>query len=167
ASLEQVSPDERRMTQELVREMGSLPLTLDQAGAYLEETACGLATYLALYREKRAHLLQRRGGLLTEDHPEPVAMTWSLSFAKVEQANAAVAYLLPWSVPGSLSSTRSRCQRPHACSIAQGTIWKHVDATVRSCPSTSVRWLSASRSWDRYILLPLVFKRITLCSYRR
>ncbi|MDQ2718002.1 MAG: NB-ARC domain-containing protein, partial [Chloroflexota bacterium] len=83
---EQVSTTDRDMAREIVRELGGLPLALDQAGAYIEESSISLADYLALYRKQRAALLSRRGGLIP-DHPEPVTTTWSLSFAQVEQAN--------------------------------------------------------------------------------
>jgi tetratricopeptide (TPR) repeat protein len=73
--------------------LGGLPLALDQAGAYIEETNCGLAHYLSLYQTRRATLLKRRGGLV-DDHPQPVATTWSLSFERVEQANPLASELL-------------------------------------------------------------------------
>ena len=59
----------------------------------MEETPCGIAEYLGLYRTRRALLLKRRGGLV-KDHPASVATTWSLSFAAVEQTNPAAADLL-------------------------------------------------------------------------
>jgi tetratricopeptide (TPR) repeat protein len=78
---------------EIVKVMDGLPLALDQAGAYIEETACGLQRYWQLYQTQGAHLLKERGSLVT-DHPDPVATTWSLSFQNVEQANPAAAELL-------------------------------------------------------------------------
>jgi tetratricopeptide (TPR) repeat protein len=83
----------RNKAKEISKEMDGLPLALDQAGAYIEETSCGLAGYLDLYQKHGATLLKRRGGLIA-DHPEPVATTWSLSFEKVELANPAAAELL-------------------------------------------------------------------------
>ena len=77
----------------IVEEMDGLPLALDQAGAYVEETGCGLASYLIRYQQRQMDLLNKRGGY-TPDHPEPVATTWSLAFEKVEQANLAAADLL-------------------------------------------------------------------------
>jgi len=91
--LDKASEAERNKAKEISQEMDGLPLALDQAGAYIEETACGLADYLDLYQKHGATLLKRRGGLVA-DHPEPVATTWSLSFEKVEQANPAAAELL-------------------------------------------------------------------------
>jgi hypothetical protein len=77
----------------LTKELGGLPLALDQAGAYIEETQCSLADYERQYQTRRAELLAHRGALV-DDHPEPVATTWSLSFAKVEAANPTAAELL-------------------------------------------------------------------------
>ena len=68
-------------------------LALDQAGAYIEETQCSLADYLDLYRTRRAEVLKERGGLMG-DHPDSVATTWSLSFQRVKEKNAAAAVIL-------------------------------------------------------------------------
>jgi tetratricopeptide (TPR) repeat protein len=75
------------------KELGGLPLALDQAGAYIEETGCGVAGYLDLYRQRRADLLKRRGGF-GPDHPESVATTVALSFERVACASHAAADLL-------------------------------------------------------------------------
>ncbi|HEX7735714.1 MAG TPA: FxSxx-COOH system tetratricopeptide repeat protein [Ktedonobacteraceae bacterium] len=91
--LEESRPDEYAAAEQLVREMGGLPLALDQAGAYLEETGCSLADYLRLYRQQRVHLLQRRG-LSGREHPHSVATTFLLACERVEQEQAATADLL-------------------------------------------------------------------------
>jgi tetratricopeptide (TPR) repeat protein len=93
APLETASQTEQDIAREIVKLMDGLPLALDQAGAYLEETECGLRGYLRLYRDQGVKLLIDRGVLET-DHPDPVATTWSLSFKNVEQANPAAAELL-------------------------------------------------------------------------
>ncbi len=93
ASLEQAREADRAKAREIVQELGGLPLALDQAAAYIEETRCGLSGYLASYQAERTTLLQRRGTLIKE-HPEPMAKTLSLSFANVEAANPAAADLL-------------------------------------------------------------------------
>jgi len=92
-SLDQASEEHLAGAEAIGIEMDFLPLALDQAGAYIEEVGCSLATYLGLYRTRRKELLRRRSQLPT-DHPEPVATTWSLSFQKVERANPAAADLL-------------------------------------------------------------------------
>ncbi len=102
------SATDRTMAEALVQALGGLPLALDQAGAYIEETNCSLARYLSLYQTRRATLLKRRGGLV-DDHPRPVATTWSLSFERVEQVNPLAsdllrfcAFLYPEDIPEDL-----------------------------------------------------------------
>ena len=93
ARFEDASAPERANALTLVQELDGLPLALDQAGAYIEETRFSLSGYLMLYRQQRANLLAWRGGRAFE-HPAPVTTTWSLSFEKVEQANPAASDLL-------------------------------------------------------------------------
>jgi tetratricopeptide (TPR) repeat protein len=124
AVLDQAVPEEVELALELVEEMGGLPLALDQAGAYIEETQCGLANYLHLYRRHHARLLNERGGLVP-DHPEPVATTWALSFARVEQANPAAAdvlrvcvFLQPDAIPEEILLEGARHLGPHIPALA-------------------------------------------------
>ena len=93
ASLETVSAVDQQLAETLVSQVDGLPLALDQAGAYIEETGCSLATYLRIYQTRSSELLGLRKSL-TADHPEPVTTTWSLSFQHVEQANRGAAALL-------------------------------------------------------------------------
>jgi tetratricopeptide (TPR) repeat protein/transcriptional regulator with XRE-family HTH domain len=93
APLAQAEQTDWQAAVQLSQELGGLPLALDQAGAYLEETRCSLQQYLHLYRSHRADLLRHRGGMV-QDHPESVATTWSLSFAQVEQRSPLAADLL-------------------------------------------------------------------------
>jgi tetratricopeptide (TPR) repeat protein len=93
ALLENTPPADLAVARQICEELGRLPLALDQAGAYIEETKCDLAQYLQLYQAHRVALLQRRGGI-APDHPEPVATTWSLSFEQIEQRSPAAADLL-------------------------------------------------------------------------
>jgi tetratricopeptide (TPR) repeat protein len=93
APFEDAAAADQQTARKIVQVMDGLPLALDQAGAYIEETNCGLLGYLQLYQAQGTRLLKERGGLVT-DHPNPVATTWALSFEKVQQANAAAAELL-------------------------------------------------------------------------
>lgn len=92
-SLDKVSLTERDQAMELARELGGLPLALDQAGAFIEETPCSLTDYLELYRQRRVALLSLRGGIVN-DHPEPVTTTWSISFSEIERLHPRSADLL-------------------------------------------------------------------------
>ena len=42
---------------ELAEELGGLPLALEQAAAYMHATGRGIASYLELFRKRRADLL--------------------------------------------------------------------------------------------------------------
>ena len=108
ALLDSTSTADRALAREIVHAMDGLPLALDQAGAYLEETQESLFNYLALYQQQRAALLKRRGGLLPH-HPDSVATTWSLAFEHVERENPAAielmrlcAFLAPDAIPEEL-----------------------------------------------------------------
>jgi hypothetical protein len=60
-ALDSASPFDRTIAMKLAQELGGLPLALDQAGAYIEETQCSLVDYEQLYQTRRAELLARRG----------------------------------------------------------------------------------------------------------
>jgi tetratricopeptide (TPR) repeat protein len=95
-ALEEATPADQRAARRLCQLVGGLPLALDQAGAYIDETQCRIQDYLKFYQQDqqvRAKLLRRRGKL-TAGHPESVATTWALAFARVQQANPAAADLL-------------------------------------------------------------------------
>jgi hypothetical protein len=92
-SLGMVSKTDVIQAEAIVRELDGLPLAIDQAGAYIEETNCGLPGYFDLFRTHRRELLQRRGNFPI-DHPQPITTTWALSFQCIEQSNPAAAELL-------------------------------------------------------------------------
>jgi tetratricopeptide (TPR) repeat protein len=93
APLAETDESNRSAALQIAEELGYLPLALDQAGAYLEETQCCLQQYLDLYRTRRTDLLRQRGGVV-QDHPDSIATTWSLSFAAIEHRSALAADLL-------------------------------------------------------------------------
>ena len=91
-SLEAAGEVDRALARQISTEMDGLPLALDQAGAFIEETPSTLAEYLALYRAKGADLRARRGKL-APSHPS-VTITFSLAFARMAEANPAAADLV-------------------------------------------------------------------------
>jgi tetratricopeptide (TPR) repeat protein len=92
APLAAASEDHKKAARELTAEVAGLPLALDQAAAYIEETPTTPAKYLKLYRTEGAALRARRGKLATEH--DSVTVTFSLAFAQVEKANPAAADLV-------------------------------------------------------------------------
>ena len=112
----------------IVEAVDGLPLALDQAGAYIEETGCSLSHYLELYQTRRKELHLRRSKQ-PEGHPEPVATTWSLSFQKIEQASPVAADLLrfcaflhPDAIPEEIITEGAQFLSPVLQSVANDLI---------------------------------------------
>ncbi|HEY1351065.1 MAG TPA: FxSxx-COOH system tetratricopeptide repeat protein [Ktedonobacteraceae bacterium] len=93
ATLHDTSKEQLLQASAISQEVDGLPLALDQAGAYIEETGRGLAEYVALYQQYAFTLLQRRGSAL-HDHPSSVVTTLALSFARMKERNIAAVELL-------------------------------------------------------------------------
>ncbi len=86
-------PAQHAAAAELVNVMGGLPLALDQAGAYLEATRCGVSAYLDLFHSRRTVLLQQRGEGV-RDHPASVSTTFALAIAATTERHPTVGDLL-------------------------------------------------------------------------
>jgi len=70
---------------ELVKLLDNLPLALDQAAAYLQGGK-SFKRYIEIYQSRQLDLLKRRGKTsYSEDHPDPIAITWLVSFEKVKE----------------------------------------------------------------------------------
>jgi tetratricopeptide (TPR) repeat protein len=92
-SIEAASDADVLHAMNIAQEFKGYPLALDQAGAYIEENRRMLASYLTLYHEQKATLLNRRGRLVS-DHLNPVTTTLSLTFQKIAQINPLALELL-------------------------------------------------------------------------
>ncbi|HEY7198566.1 MAG TPA: tetratricopeptide repeat protein [Candidatus Dormibacteraeota bacterium] len=133
---------EREAAAEIVSAFGGLSLALDQAGAYVEETDCGLAGYLARYRMQQKELLSRRG-MQSLDHRSSVAATFALTFGQVEAADAAAAdvlrlgaFLHPDGIPEELfgGETAPGCADPLTFDSALEALRRY--SLVRRDPTT-------------------------------
>jgi hypothetical protein len=89
--------DERAACDDLARELGYLPLALEQAAAYIAAPGAGVdfAGYLRLYREATAELLAR-GALGSTEYPDPVITTWQATVAKLSSESRGVLRLCAW-----------------------------------------------------------------------
>jgi MinD-like ATPase involved in chromosome partitioning or flagellar assembly/tetratricopeptide (TPR) repeat protein len=71
--------------------LGDLPLAIEQAGVWLEETGMSAATYVDLLRRQPTSVLELNQ---PSDYPRPVALTWRLSFDRLRAQSPAAARLL-------------------------------------------------------------------------
>ena len=67
----------------LAEALGHLPLALEQAGAYIEQTGTSLSKYLELFGEQPRELL--RHGKPSTGYEDTVATTWEISFQQVRE----------------------------------------------------------------------------------
>ena len=92
ADWDAADPADRAAVLSVAQDVDGLPLALDQAGAFIEETQSSPARYLELYRRQGGKLLAEYGERAERDH-DSVAVTFSLAFEKI-QASPAAADLL-------------------------------------------------------------------------
>ncbi len=88
-------PAEQKAAGEIARELGYLPLALEQAGAFIVRSPLvpTLQSYLALYRtQHKKRLLETKSD--AGEYPDSVATTWLMNFSDVEQRSRAAADLL-------------------------------------------------------------------------
>jgi tetratricopeptide (TPR) repeat protein len=90
----------------LAEEVGDLPLALEQAGAYIEQTGTTLSAYLALFRRQRRALLAKGSAIA---YHATVDTTWQLAIDRVGVTSPAgvdllrmAAFLGPETIPLSL-----------------------------------------------------------------
>ena len=81
--VDRTSDPDLQAARDLADELGGLPLALEQAAAYIQTTQGTLASYLALFRHRRAELLSR--GEPT-GYDKTVARTWALAFGRLQQS---------------------------------------------------------------------------------
>ena len=74
----------------LAEQLGDLPLALEQACAYIEQTGMSVTDYVELFRERRESLLLRD----PLDSRPTVATTWGLAFDRVHQRSPRAVELL-------------------------------------------------------------------------
>ncbi len=96
-SLDKAGQVHINLAKQIVKEMDGLPLALDQAGAYIQNTQStnlALDRYLRLYKDaKQAVKLRDKRGKFTSDHIS-VTATFSLAFDKVKKKSSVAANLL-------------------------------------------------------------------------
>lgn len=91
-------PLEFEKARDIAAKLSGFPLALDQAGAYIEKTTCGLDGYLQRYQQNPLKLLENRGRETYVDyaaeHPDSLVFTILSDVKKIEQVNPAAVDLL-------------------------------------------------------------------------
>ena len=135
---------ERSAAEALAEELGDLPLALEHAGAYAEQTGCSFKHYLELFRQQPRDML--RGAKAPVDYHQTVATTWNVSFAAVEEASPAsadllrlVAFLAPDDIPLDVIAAhadalpkrlRAAARKPKAWTETAGVLHRYSLADV-------------------------------------
>ncbi len=108
AALQDASSVDRQKAEAIAELLDGLPLALDQAGSYIEETGCSFSNYLCHFQDQHKKLLDKRGSFDCS-HPASVAATFSSSFEKVAKISPAAiellrfcAFLSPENIPEDL-----------------------------------------------------------------
>ena len=85
--------------------LGDLPLAIEQAGAWLQETGTPAATYVELLETQATRILALNQ---PSDYPVPAVATWNLSLERLQQRSLAAVRLLQLCAffsPGPISMT--------------------------------------------------------------
>ena len=90
---EDIPEQQRTYAKEITRQMDGLPLAIDQAGAYIEETHGDLSTYNAYYAQHLLDVLRNRGNSPVS-HTDSVIATWTISFERLAKTQPAACQLL-------------------------------------------------------------------------
>jgi hypothetical protein len=83
---------DRSSAEKIADALGDLPLALEQAAAYINETSIGFIDYLNLFQTRRNEFWDEESPPL--NYPAAVGATWSLAVEQVQQQMPAGALVL-------------------------------------------------------------------------
>lgn len=115
----------------LAEALGGLPLALDQAGAYMEETQCSLEDYLQLYQTAPLALLDERDR--RSAHSASVVRTFRLALEQLQQRHPVAVDLVRWcaffapeAIPEELLKRSAALLGPAFEALARQSLhWQH------------------------------------------
>ena len=76
------------LARKLVSELGGIPITLDQAGAYMLTMQCGIADYLESYAKHKHELMSNSDFKDASDHDRTIYVTCDISMKSIENMAA-------------------------------------------------------------------------------
>ena len=85
AMLDGTCDDVRNVAKKMVLELSGIPLALDQAGAYIHRSGCGIDGYLKLYQKNKHKLMSKKEFKGASGYGRSAYGTWDISFQKIEQ----------------------------------------------------------------------------------
>jgi len=91
ATIDQAPAAEVSLAKAIAHKLDGLPLALDQAGASLKETRCGLATYQDLSPQEQTALLSQRGQMVDACHPDSLGETIEQICQRLDPASTGTA----------------------------------------------------------------------------
>ena len=99
-----VSPKPRAQAEAvvIVRELGCLPLAIEQAAAYIRETLKDIFKYLTSYRKSRKSHHERRSKANRNYYGDSIATTWNLSFRQLNDDAAQLLRLMAFLNPDGI-----------------------------------------------------------------
>lgn len=83
--LKRSKSDDRETAIKLAKELDGLPLALEQAGAYINQTGITLSDYLTRFQKNLMQVMARGGH---PGYPHTVVTTWNLSFEAVKEVSS-------------------------------------------------------------------------------
>ena len=88
ASLDGMSPHVCNLARKVASQLGGIPLALDQAGAYILTSQCGIDNYLELYTKNKHELMSNPGFKGASDYDRTTYGTWDISMQMIERMAA-------------------------------------------------------------------------------
>ena len=86
ATFDGTSDHNSNLARQLASQLGGIPLALDQAGAYMLASQCGIADYLELYMRHGNHELMSNPEFKgASDYDRTTYGTWDISMQKIEK----------------------------------------------------------------------------------
>jgi tetratricopeptide (TPR) repeat protein len=89
-------PEEMKLAEELVKQLGGLPLALNQTANYMLEAECDLREFSELFfdYQNRSTLLDQDPGHMHMSYPHSLKTVWDISMTRVDQGNTNSRHLL-------------------------------------------------------------------------
>ena len=87
--------DEEVVREKLLRDLGPLPLAVDQASSYILATEMSLQEYHSLFQTEKSRLLSHfPSTLYNQESRETVMTTWGMSFRRIKSTRSEAAFLM-------------------------------------------------------------------------